>query len=174
MALLRGINVGGTNIIRMAALRDCFEALGFGDVATHIQSGNVIFRTAAGDASLTRRIEQALSQTFAYSGHVILRSRTQMRRIVAGAPDGFGRAPSQYRYDVIFLKAPLRAAAAMTSVRTRDGVDRAAAGTGVIYFSRLISRATQSHLPRLASTPVYKEMTVRNWNTTTALLALMD
>ena len=75
---------------------------------------------------------------------------------------------------MVFLQERLAATDAMTSVATREGVDEAHAGDGVIYFSRLISRASQSYLPRLVSKPVYKQMTVRNWNTTTKLLSLME
>lgn len=54
LALLRGINVGGANIIPMSALRASFEALGFDDVLTYIQSGNVVFRARRGDPRKTR------------------------------------------------------------------------------------------------------------------------
>ena len=64
VALLRGINVGGSNLIRMVALKACFEAKGFRDVATYIQSGNVLFTASRGNqATLTGRIEKALSKT---------------------------------------------------------------------------------------------------------------
>jgi uncharacterized protein (DUF1697 family) len=53
-------------------------------------------------------------------------------------------------------------------------VDEVTAGRGVIYMSRLKARATQSRLNRVASLPAYKSMTIRNWNTTTKLLALLD
>jgi uncharacterized protein (DUF1697 family) len=43
-----------------------------------------------------------------------------------------------------------------------------------LYFSRLTARASQSHLPRIIGLPVYQAMTIRNWNTTNKLLALMD
>jgi uncharacterized protein (DUF1697 family) len=49
LALLRGINVGGKNIIKMADLKACFESLGFSDVVTYIQSGNVLFKSADKD-----------------------------------------------------------------------------------------------------------------------------
>ena len=62
----------------------------------------------------------------------------------------------------------------MKSVVTRQGVDQARAGDGVLYFSRLISKASQSQLGRLISQPVYKNMTIRNWNTTTKLLLLLE
>ena len=175
LALLRGINVGGRNVIRMAELRECFAAEGFRDVVTYIQSGNVIFRSASfGPGELTARIEGMLAAAFDYRAKVTLRSREQMRAVVEGAPEGFGARPDVQRYDVLFLMAPLTAAAAMEHVRTRSGVDQAWAGEGVLYFSRLIAKASRSHLSRLASMSVYQSMTIRNWKTTTRLLQLME
>ena len=175
VALLRGINVGGNNIIKMTALKACFESLGFKDVRTYIQSGNVLFRAAGSNqASLTKRIETALSKSFNYKSRVVVRSQKQLKSIVAKAPKGFGSDQDTYRYDVLFLKAPLTAAKAMKSVSMKEGVDEAYAGKDVLYFSRLISKATQSHLNRIASMPVYQSMTIRNWNTTTKLLNLME
>jgi uncharacterized protein (DUF1697 family) len=62
----------------------------------------------------------------------------------------------------------------MKSVTTKEGVDQAFAGKGVLYFSRLISKAAQSHLTRIITMPVYQSMTIRNWSTTTKLLKLME
>ncbi|HEX2030487.1 MAG TPA: DUF1697 domain-containing protein [Actinomycetota bacterium] len=175
VALLRGINVGGRNLIRMPALKACFEAGGFQDVATYIQSGNVLFRAAgSGSATLARRIEEMLGAAFDYRATVVVRSQAQMRAVVEGAPDGFGADPATYRYDVIFLKDPLTAKAALKTVPRREEVDDVAAGRGVLYFSRLISRAAQSHLSRVVSMPIYQSMTIRNWNTTTTLLRMLD
>ena len=175
VALLRGINVGGKNIIKMTDLKACFEGLGFKEVGTYIQSGNVLFRTVGSDqAKLTKRIEEALSKSFNYEPRVVVRSHKQMKEIVAKAPKDFGSDQATYRYDVIFLKDPLTAAKAMESVMTKEGVDQAFTGKGVLYFSRLISRASQSHLARVVMMPVYQGMTIRNWNTTTKLLNLMD
>ena len=174
-ALLRGINVGGKNLIKMAALKACFEDSGLKDVHTYIQSGNVLFSaSASGQAKLTKQIEAALSKTFNYESRVVVRSLKQMKEIVTGAPNGFGSDLATYRYDVIFLKEPLTAAKAMQSVTTKEGVDQAFAGKGVLYFSRLISRAAQSRLARIITMPVYQSMTIRNWNTTTKLLSMME
>jgi uncharacterized protein (DUF1697 family) len=170
VALLRGINVGGKNLIKMADLKACIEALGFTDVRTYIQSGNVIFSTEESDQALViEQIEAALSSTFNYQLPVIVRSAGEMKEIVARAPDGFGSEPDSYRYDVIFLKEPLTAAEAMQVVTTKEGIDQAFAGNRVLYFSRLISKAAQSHLSRFVSTPAYQSVTIRNWNTTTKL-----
>lgn len=175
VALLRGINVGGNNIIRMTDLKDCFETLGLQDVLTYIQSGNVIFSSdESGIAKLTEQIESALSKTFNYKSRLVLRSKKQMKATIAKAPNGFGTKPDTYRYDVIFLKSPLTAAKAMQSVIATEGVDQVLAGEGVLYFSRLISKASQSYIARLVSLPVSQNMTIRNWNTTTKLLALME
>jgi uncharacterized protein (DUF1697 family) len=175
VALLRGINVGGNNIIKMADLKGCFEAHGFGSVATYIQSGNVLFEAdERGPAALSEGIEAALSERFGYQARVVLRSHAQMRAVVADAPPGFGDQPELYRYDVVFLREPLTAAEAMNELRTREGVDQAFAGDGVCYFSRLISRAAQSYLSRVIALPVYRSMTIRNWTTTARLLALLD
>jgi uncharacterized protein (DUF1697 family) len=175
VALLRGINVGGNNLIKMTALKACFEALGLEDVVTYIASGNVLFASReAGGARLTARIEKALATAFAYRASIVLRSERELRRIVEGAPRGFGAAPATYRYDVIFLKSPLTAAAAIRDVPANPAVDRTYAGVGVLYFSRLISKATQSRISKLVSMPIYQNMTIRNWNTTSALLRMLD
>lgn len=175
VALLRGINVGGKNLIKMTDLKVCFEALGLKNVSTYIQSGNVVFSTnRSNNAKLTGQIEGALSKTFNYKSRVVVRSYKEMQDIVAHAPKGFGSDQTKYRYDVIFLKTPLTAAKAMQSVTTKEGVDQAFAGKGVLYFSRLISRATSSYLTRIISMPIYQSMTIRNWNTTTKLLNRME
>ena len=176
VALLRGINVGGNNMIAMAALRTCFAEAGFKDVATYIASGNVLFtpNNAATPAVLTRKLEALLTSTFKYQASLVLRDKKQMVDVVKKAPKGFGTQPDQFRYDVVFLKEPLTAAEAMKDWPLKEGVDAAWAGPGVVYTSRLIAKAAQSKMNRIVSIPIYKSVTVRNWNTTTKLLALME
>src|SRR5262245_11663942 len=175
VALLRGINVGGSNLIRMPALKACFEAQGLRNVSTYIQSGNVLFTAGRSNQhALTGQIQKALSKTFAYRSRVVLRSFEQMKTIVEGAPRGFGGRPTAYRYDVIFLKHPLTADEAMKNMTAKPGVDRVFAGDGVLYSSRLISKAAQSQLSRVVGKPVYQNMTIRNWKTTGRLLELME
>src|SRR5438093_379829 len=130
VALLRGINVGGKNLIKMPALKACFEANGFENVSTYIQTGNVVFEAAdRPSVQLTRRIEAMLAEAFDYVPTVVVRNRKQMRAIVERAPKGFGAEPTKYRYDVFFLKEPLTATAAMKHLPTNPAVDRAHAGT---------------------------------------------
>lgn len=173
LALLRGINVGGNNIIKMIDLKACFEAMGFANVVTYIQSGNVLFDAEDSDINrLTTTIEQKLSEQFSYASRIVLISQEQLLRIIQTAPEGFGVLPDEYRYDVIFLKSPLTAEEAMLKIKTKEGVDFVIVGDGVVYYSRLISNATQSYMTKMIGTPVYKEMTIRNWNTSTKLSVL--
>ena len=175
VALLRGINVGGKNIIKMPALKEAFEANGFENVSTYIQSGNVLFDAPDTPApQLTKRIEKMLAKAFDYVPTVVVWSRKQMRAIVDRAPKGFGSQPTKYRYDVFLLKEPLTAKAAMKHVPTNPAVDTADAGPGVIYFSRLTAKRTASRVTKFMVSPIYQSVTNRNWNTTKKLLELMD
>ncbi len=114
-----------------------------------------------------------LAPSFDYEASVVVRSRRQMRATIDGAPAGFGAEPDRYRSDVIFVKPPLTAKAAIAQVLTKEGVDRAWAGTGVLYFERLTARAAQSRLSAIVSMPMYRSVTIRNWNTATQLLRLL-
>jgi len=175
LVLLRGINVGGKNIIKMVDLKASFEAMGFTNVRTYIQSGNVLVESAEKDKDqLTAKIESELSRRFNFQARVVVVSQKELAAIIKSAPEGFGQDDENFRYDVIFLKEPLTPKEAMKSVSVREGVDTAHAGKQALYFSRLISRASQSHLTKIIGLPVYQNMTIRNWNTTTKLLALME
>ncbi|MBX3187470.1 MAG: DUF1697 domain-containing protein [Labilithrix sp.] len=174
VALLRGINVGGNNIIKMVDLRVAFEAMGFAEVATYIQSGNVVFSSRpAKKAALTTKIEAALGEAFGYASRVVVLTANELARVVAEAPE-FGKRPSEYRYDVLFVKEPVTPGEALAQITAKPGVDAVHAGAHAIYFRRLIRRATQSRLAKIAQQPVYKSLTIRNWNTTVKLLGMVS
>ncbi len=175
LALLRGINVGGNNIIKKDKLKKAFEDLGLENVATYIQSGNVLFSAPTiSKAALMEKIEKGLSKEFNYQAQAVVLTLRELSKIVIGAPRGFGKDLTKYRCDVIFLKPPLTAAVAMKSISTKEGVDAVHSKPGVLYFSRLTVRATQSHLFKIVLQPMYKSVTIRNWNTTSKLLNLME
>jgi uncharacterized protein (DUF1697 family) len=172
LALLRGVNVGGKNLVKMADLRAAFETLGFADVATYIASGNVLFRTSRQRREeLAARIETELTRVFGVELKVVLLTEANLGAVVDGAPRGFGG--DAHLWDVVFVRKPLTVKKAFAVVEIREGVDRAWPGRGVLYFSRLAAKATSSRLNKVASLPEYKNMTIRSWSTTTKLLALM-
>jgi uncharacterized protein (DUF1697 family) len=173
VALLRGINVGGNNLIPMASLRDAFEAEGYGAIRTYIASGNVLFESDGKRGPLEVALEGMLVRRFGVESAVVVRTQQQMRNIVHRAPEGFGAEPALYHSDVVFLKAPLTADRAMRVVEVREGVDQVWPGTGVLYFARLSARRSQSRMSSIVGTPEYKLMTIRSWSTTTRLLTLM-
>jgi uncharacterized protein (DUF1697 family) len=172
LALLRGVNVGGKNLVKMADLRAAFETLGFADVATYIASGNVLFRTSRQRREeLAARIETELTRVFGVELKVVLLTEANLGAVVDGAPRGFGG--DAHLWDVVFVRKPLTVKKAFAVVEIRQGVDRAWPGRGVLYFSRLAAKATSSRLNKVASLPEYKNMTIRSWSTTTKLLAPM-
>jgi len=87
VALLRGINVGGHNRMKMHELRAVCESLGFSDVRTHIQSGNVVFEAAdADEATLRAELHDAIEAEFGYDVTVMVRTREALEAAVAGQP----------------------------------------------------------------------------------------
>jgi uncharacterized protein (DUF1697 family) len=173
LALLRGINVGGKNLIKMADLKGAFEEMDASDVGTFIASGNVFFRARRQRrAELSDRLESHLSRRFATDLKIVLLTEADLERVVSEAPRGFGWP--DHRCDVIFLRKPLTAARAYSVLETKEGVDRAWKGRGVLYFARLTARASSSRLGKIAALPEYKNLTIRSWSTTTKLLAQME
>lgn len=174
VALLRGINVGGRNLVAMKDLRAALEEHGLDNVSTYIQSGNVLFETDADHDDLETDIEATLEKAFGVPLLVVVRSHRQVRSVVEKAPAGFGAEPDMYHSDTLFLKAPLTAKQVMDIVVLRDGVDQAWPGTGVVYFARLSAERTRSTMSKIIGKPEYKQLTIRSWATTTKLLALLD
>jgi uncharacterized protein (DUF1697 family) len=103
VALLRGINVGGRKTVPMAELRSALSALGLEDVATYIQSGNVVFRAPARDAeSLAGAIERSIDETFGLSARVVLRTRDELSAVASGNPF-LERGADESKLHVVFL-----------------------------------------------------------------------
>jgi uncharacterized protein (DUF1697 family) len=172
LALVRGINVGGQNLVKMADLRAAFESMELADVSTYIASGNVLFGAPRQSRdALAERIESELTRSFGTELKVVLLTQANLKGVVEGAPGGFGG--DSHLSDVVFIRKPLTVKKAFAVVEIREGVDRAWPGTGVIYFSRLAAKAASSRLNKIASAPEYKNMTIRSWSTTTKLLGLM-
>jgi uncharacterized protein (DUF1697 family) len=174
VALLRGINVGGKNLIGMADLGDCFRDSGFQDVRTYSQSGNVLFTTdRAGGPELEDAVEGMLEARFEIPILVVVRSRDELAATIAAAPPDLGS--DTLRSEVFFLKHPLTAEVAYAEVpELREGVDSIAPGPGALYFSRLAAQATKTRIARLMGMPIFQQMTVRSWRTSTRLLQLLD
>ncbi len=87
VAFLRGINVGGKNMIKMEALREMFVSLGFTDVKSYINSGNIIFETAENnDNLLSAKIKKAIAETFSFDIQVMTRTISEIENLVENNP----------------------------------------------------------------------------------------
>jgi uncharacterized protein (DUF1697 family) len=174
VALLRGINVGGKNLVPMATLRDAFADAGYEDVSTYIASGNVLFSATKPAEKLEAEIEAALEKSFGRELVVVVRSQRQLRAVVDNAPKDFLALEGTHHRDAVFLKSPLTAAKAMKVVKLRDGVDQVWTGAGVVYFARLSAERQRSLMSKIVGTSEYQAMTIRSWSTATKLRSLID
>ena len=166
--------MGGKNIIKMDDLKQCFENMGFTNVKTYIQSGNVIFNSHQENKDLlTPMIETKLSERFAYNSKIALFTQQEMETILEEAPENFGKETSVYKYDVVFLKHSLIPENVIQKVKIRKDVDFVAFGKYALYFSRIIEKVSQSYLSKIILLPEYKAMTIRNWNTTQKLFFIL-
>lgn len=173
VALLRGINVGGNNLIKMDDLRKCFEGLSFSNVRTYIASGNVIFSTKKNKHSvLLKTIEKALYKLLGYRTFVVLKTQTEMEAIVNDFPPIFKNVT--WKHNVIFLGEDIDSKSILKSLSIKDDIETITYKKGVIYWSAQMSTLTKSNMLKLSSKPEYQQMTVRNQNTAKKILNLMD
>ena len=173
VALLRGVNVGGNNMISMKALKECFEAIGFTEVSTYINSGNVIFNTKEADPrKLERKIEQMLVKDFQLDSKVVVRSLAEMEKLVKSLPATWND-PSRWRYYVIFLRHSIDSENILEGLTAAADVEEIVYRPGTLLWSALISELTRSKIQKLLSKKIYQDITIRNLNTTNKLHQLM-
>jgi uncharacterized protein (DUF1697 family) len=173
--LLRGINVGGKNKMPMAKLKLFLEEHGCSNVTTYIQSGNVIVQSPLTAKALTQKVEENLPKKFTLDSSlikVLILTEKQLSSVIEDRPKGFGDYPEKYHSDVIFL-IDIDPVQALTVFKPLEGVDTVWPGDTVIYSQRLSAERTKSRLSKIVGTPLYKSMTIRNWNTTVKLLELV-
>ena len=173
--LLRGINVGGKNIVPMVDLKSCLEELGFANITTYIASGNVILESDKPATEIEAQIEAALIKSFKLDSElikVLALTRNQFQAVIDNKPEGFGDQPEKYHSDTIFLMG-IDSAQVIKVFNPREGVDKVWAGNGVIYSQRLSAERTKSRLSKIMASPLYKSMTIRSWNTTIKLLNIL-
>jgi uncharacterized protein (DUF1697 family) len=102
IALLRGINLGARNKVSMADLRTLFSGLGAEDVTTYVQSGNVVFKSPDGAGDLVEAIEKSIRRDLGLSVSVLLRTRSQLAKVLAGNPFD-GKKKDSTKLHVTFL-----------------------------------------------------------------------
>jgi uncharacterized protein (DUF1697 family) len=173
VALLRGINVGGKTLIKMADLKTCVEELGFERVATYIASGNVLFESDERDAAkLERRIEHALEQRFRLPVKVVVLDRAAYSRIVKAVPKSWD-ADESLRANVAFVRRGAQAKQIVRELEPDPAVEEVKAINGAILWATKRDALNRSVMRKLIGGAAYKELTVRNLNTTLKLHELL-
>jgi uncharacterized protein (DUF1697 family) len=172
ISLLRGVNVGGHNLIKMDALRALYASLKFEDVQTYVQSGNVVFRTKKGEeTALAKLIQAAIEKQFGFRPEVILRTLPEMRAIVAANPFAKRKDIEPNKLVVSFLLTTVSSEARKKLVElTAIPEEIHPHGRELyIYFPEGQGKSKLGPiLDRILKVPA----TARNWNSVTKLLEM--
>lgn len=175
LALLRGINVGGKNVIAKDDLRQCFDDIGCTCVRTYIQSGNILFRSNTSSVKeLTAAIETELSDRFSYKAQAVILPHRKYKSAVAAAPDGWGNDDERKHNALFTLSSTTPEKVLAQLAKPNSDIETVTTGPGVIFWSASKSHLTKSTMLKLAKHAVYQQLTVRNHNTVLKLLELFE
>jgi len=171
IALLRGVNVGGKVKVPMAELRSLLSGLGLEQVATYIQSGNVVFHTGSGAKQVAGRIERAIAEAFGVDVTVLIRTPAQLRTIAEHNPFlADERNPAKLH--VVFLRDRPAAGASSRLDPERSPPDRFHLRGRELYLhlpsGAARSKLTNDYLERRLGV----RATARNWKTVVKLIEL--
>jgi uncharacterized protein (DUF1697 family) len=172
VALLRAVNVGGRKV-PMAELRTLCGAVGWTDVATYIQSGNVVFSAQGEPQALEAQLEKALAERFGFAVDVVIRSAAQWRAHAAANP--FLEA-SEERPNLVMLlvsKAPpVAGAAAALQARAADG-ERVTEAGNALWIDYPAGSGRSKLTPTLIDRAIGSAATSRNWRTVQTLCGML-
>lgn len=172
IALLRGINVGGRNMLSMSGLRDFFSALGFADTKTLLQSGNIVFQCKSAGSALESRLESETNKRFGISVDYVIRSATELQKTITRNPFPTEAANDPSHLLVMMLKkaAKARDVESLQAAIKGPEVLRADGKQLYLYYPEGIGRSklTNTMIERIVGV----RGTARNWNTLLKLASL--
>lgn len=172
VALLRGINVGGNNKVEMKKLKTTFELLGFTNVVTYINSGNIIFEDILkGQDVIVNEIEKAIKKDFLLDIKVLVRNFKNIEIICKKLPATWVKN-EMMRTDIMFLWKEFDSPKIMEQLKTNP-VDNVRYVSGAVLWNIEDKNYSKSAILKLMGTKIYKNMTVRNVNTVRKLHQMM-
>lgn len=173
VAFLRGVNVGGKNQVPMPALRESLEQAGFADVMTYINSGNVVFSSDISDEKrLMQECEALLANRFRLNMPVAVVSVDDLSAAYQHAPSWWGQDEDS-KHNAIFVIPPTTVEQVFAAVGTaRPEYERVAHYGRVIFWSAPLKTFSRTRWSKIADSPVYDSVTIRNVNTVRKLLEL--
>lgn len=174
VSLLRGINVSGHNMIKMAELKALYESLAFRNVTTYIQSGNVVFQAEKGDtSSVETSIERAIEKRFGFPVVVVVRTSSELAKAIRANPFRGSDEIDENRLYVTFLKSkpapPLLKAVRPAAAKSTDQYE--------ILGSEVYLYCPNGYGRTLLSNTFFEKQlksraTTRNWKTVNTLYAM--
>ena len=171
VALLRGVNVGGKGILPMADLRRVATDLGYDDVATYIQSGNLVLRTSDSTSKVAKDLAAAIAERGGVQPAVMVRSRSQLAKVIDANPF-LRRGEDASACHVTFMAKAAASALRPLDVKAYAPEEAKAVGKELYLF--LPGGMGRSKLAGDLAKNQAAGGTTRNWRTVTKLLAMMD
>ncbi len=174
VAFLRGINVGGKNKVPMKDLKKLFEDLGYVNVKTYINSGNVIFSSPEENQGiLIASLEPILLETFKFEIPITVVSIAALQSVSDNAPEWWGDGNKEYYHTAVFVIPPKDAPAIMEIMGAHlDGKEYVEVGEAMIYWTAVVAYFSQTKWSKIASTDARNFVTIRTANTVRKILAL--
>lgn len=163
VALLRGINLAGRRKVAMPDLREALAEAGFEDVATYIQSGNIVLNSGKPAARLRTELEKVIEDRFGFAVPVILRTRKQLDGVIAANP--FPEPSDQRLLHVVFLEKAANSGAVKKLAAAATGSDEVKSVGKELYLNTPDGFGRSKLAAALAKDPSGITGTARNWRT---------
>ena len=174
VALLRGINVGGNNKIKMADLKRVFESLEFKNVKTYLHSGNIIFQAPKESQTiLALKIEAMIHSVFDLKILVLIKDQEDLASIIEALPVNWENNATM-KSDVLFLWDGVDQKTLLEQIQPNPAIDTVKLVSGAILWTISRDELNKSRLKQIISLPLYKQITIRNVNTTRKIFELMN
>lgn len=171
VALMRGINVGGNRKVPMADLRQVFTGLGFHNISTYINSGNVIFESE--DAVDASAVQQSLVTCFGFEIDTLVLNAAKVVSVAKAIPDEWSNDTEQ-KSDVLYLFPDIDSPDIISHIGYRPEFETIHYVPGALISNVKRKNQPKSCLVKLIGTPLYRRMTIRNVTTARKLAQLVQ
>ena len=173
IVLLRGINIGSRRRVDMPELRELLTGLGYGDVQTYVQSGNVVLTSRKSAARVERDLEQEIEAGLGVDARVVVRTRDELADVIERDP--LGDVADNPKFHVVtFLSGEPDKKVAEAIATLDDPAERFVLSGREIYSWHPDGYGRSQRAKSLTDKRLGVTATARNWNTVTKLLAMAD
>ncbi len=164
IALLRGINVGGNRRVEMKKLKVLFESLGYINISTYINSGNIIFESDKKQSDISEEIMTGLKKEFGFDISTLVKSELEMQKIAKSIPKDW-KNDSEHKTDVAYLFDEIDLEKTIDTIPVKREYLDIRYTKGAIFWNINRKNYNKSHINKLVGHKLYQLMTVRNVNT---------